>query len=76
MKKSLFVFLLKSATLRALQSHPMYPFSYVTYISLNYIPLSHPHYIHHTKDTQKIVKPLIDVMIGSQSDRYDNTQEN
>ena len=39
--------------------------------SQNYIPLSYPHYIHHTKYTQKVDKPMIYVMIASKSDiRY------
>ena len=50
------------------QSHPMYPLSYATDISQNYIPLSHPHYIHHTKYIQKVDKPMIYVMIGSEAD--------
>ena len=53
MENSLFLFILKRATflLMAVQSHPMYPLSYITDISQNYIPLSHPHYIHHAKHT-------------------------
>ena len=50
------------------QSHPVYPLSYATDISQSYIPLSHPHYIHHTKYTQKVDKPVIYVMIGSEAD--------
>ena len=46
----------------------MYPLSYATDISQNYIPLSHPHYIHHTKYIQKVDKPMIYVMIGSEAD--------
>ena len=34
----------------------------------NYIPLSHLHYIHHTKYMQKVDKPMIHVMIGSEAD--------
>ena len=32
----------------------MYRLSYATDISQNYIPLSHPHYIEHTKYIQKV----------------------
>ena len=46
----------------------MYPFSYATDISQNYIPLSHPRYIHHTKYIQKMEKPVIYVMTGSEAD--------
>ena len=49
----------------------MYPLSYVTNISQNYIPLSSPHNIHHTKYTQKVDKPMIYVMIESET-RYEN----
>ena len=70
MENFIFVFLLKRATflLRVVQSHPMYPLSYATDISQNYIPLSHAHYIHHTKYIQKVGKPMIYVMIGSEAD--------
>ena len=66
----LFVFLLKRVTFLwgAVQLHLMYPLSYVTDISQNYIPLSYPHYIHHTKYTQKLDKPMIYVMIESETD--------
>ena len=70
MENSLFVFLLKTAAFlsKAVQLHPMYPISYVTGISQNYIPLSYPHYIHHqTKHKQKMDKPMIYVMIGSEA---------
>ena len=53
--------------LTAVQSHPM-SLSYVTDISQNYIPLSHPHYIHHTKYVQKVDKPMIYVIVGSEAD--------
>ena len=49
------------------QSHPMYPLSYTTDIPQNYIPLSRLHYIHHTKYIQKVDKPMISVMIGSEA---------
>ena len=70
MENSPFVFLLKRATFlsRAVQLHPMYPLSYVTNISQNYIPLSYPHYIHQKKFTQKIDKLMIYVMIESEVD--------
>ena len=70
MENFLFVFLLKRATslLRAVQLHPMYPLSYVTDISQNYIRWSYPHNIHHTKYTQKLNKPMIYVMIESETD--------
>ena len=32
----------------------------------NYIPLSHPHYIHHAIYIQKLDKPMSYVMIGSE----------
>ena len=69
MENFLFVFLLKRVTFfsRAVQLHPVYPLSYVTDISQNYIPLSYPHYIHHTKYTQKVDKPLVYVMIESET---------
>ena len=65
----LFVFLLKRVTFLwgAVQLHLMYPLSYVTDISQNYIPLSYPHYIHHTKYTQKVDKPMVYVMIKSET---------
>ena len=53
--------------LRAVQSHPM-SLSYPTDISQNYIPLPHPHYIHHAKCIQKVDKPMIYLMIGSELD--------
>ena len=70
MENFLSVFLLKRAPFlsRAVQSHPMYPLSYVTDSLQNYIPMSHPHYIHHTKYTQNVDKPMIHVMIGSDAD--------
>ena len=70
MENFIFVFLLKRVTFnpRAVQSHPMYPLSHATDISQNYIPLSHPHYIHHTKYIQKVDKPIIYVMIESKVD--------
>ena len=46
----------------------MHPLSYATAILQNYIPLSHPHYIHHTKYTQKLDKFMIQVMIASEAD--------
>ena len=46
----------------------MYSLSYATDILQNYIPLSHSHYIHHTKYIQKVHKPMIFVMIGSDAD--------
>ena len=46
----------------------MYPLSYVTGISQNYILLSYPHHIHHTKYTQKLDKPMVYVMIESETD--------
>ena len=46
----------------------MYTLIYATDISQNYIPLSHPHYIPHTKYIQTMDKPLIYVMIGSEAD--------
>ena len=47
MENFLFVFLLKRATIlqKAVQLHPMYPFSYVTDISQNYISLPYPYFI-------------------------------
>ena len=42
--------------------------SYATDISQDYIHLSHPHYIHHTKYIQKADKPIIYVMIGIEAD--------
>ena len=30
--------------------------------------LSHPHYVHHTKYMQKVDKPMIYAMIGSEAD--------
>ena len=70
MENSPFVFLLKRTTFfsRAVQLHPMYPLSYVTNISQNYIPLSYPHYIHQKKFTQKMDKLMIYVMIESEAD--------
>ena len=68
MKKSLFVFLFKRASSRAVQSPEVYPLRYDTDISQNYVSLSHPHYIHHTKYTQKMNKPMIDVMVGIEAD--------
>ena len=67
MENFLSVFLLKMAPFlsRTVQSHPMYLLSCVTDSLQNYIPLSHPHYIHHTKYTQNVDKPVIHVMIGS-----------
>ena len=52
----------------AMQLHPMYPLSYTTDILQNYIPLPHPHYIHHTLYIQKVDKPMTYVMIGSEVD--------
>ena len=65
MENFLFVFLLKRTTFlsRAVQLHSVYPLSYVTDISQNYIPLLYPHYIHHTKYTKKLDKAMIYVMI-------------
>ena len=51
-----------------MQLHPMYPLSYTTDILQNYIPLPHPHYIHHTMYIQKVDKPMTYVMIGSEVD--------
>ena len=68
MKKSLFVFLFKRAGSRAVQSPEVYPLRYDTDISQNCISLSHPHYIHHTKYTQKMNKPMIDVMAEIEAD--------
>ena len=70
MENFLLVFLLKRETFlsKAVQLHPIYPHSYITDISQNYIPLSYPHYIHHTKYTQKLDKPMIYVMIESETD--------
>ena len=53
---------------RAVQLHPMYPLSYFTDISQNYILLTYPHYIHYTKYSQKLDKPMIYVMIESETD--------
>ena len=71
MENFLFVFLLKRETFlsKAVQLHPMYPLSYITDISQNYIPLSYPHYIHHTNYIQKLDTPMIYVMIESETDR-------
>ena len=41
------------------QPHPKHSLSYTTDISQNYFPLSHLHYIHHTKYIQKVDKPMI-----------------
>ena len=68
MKKSLFVFLFKRAGSRAVQSPEVYPLRYDTDVSQNYISLSHPHYIHHAKYTQKMNKPMIDVMAEIEAD--------
>ena len=68
MKKSLFVFLFKRASSRTMQSPEVYTLRYETDISQKYISLSHPHYIHHTKYTQKMNKPMIDVMVGIEAD--------
>ena len=46
----------------------MYPLSYATDISENCIPLPHPHYINYTKYIQKMAKPMIYVIIGSEAD--------
>ena len=61
---------LKRATFlsRAVQLHPTYPISHATDILQNYVPLSHPHYIDHTKYIQKLDKPMIYVMIGREAD--------
>ena len=63
----IFLFFLKRVTFlsRVVQSHPIY---YLSYISPNYIPLAHPHYIHHTKYKQKVDKTMIYVMIESEVD--------
>ena len=47
----------------------MYPLSYARDISQNYIPLSHPHYMHHTKyiQVQKVDKPMVYVMTGNEA---------
>lgn len=42
--------------------------SYATNILENYIVLSHPHYIRHTKYIQKMDKPIIYVMIGNEAE--------
>ena len=68
MKKSFFVFFFKRASSRAVQSPEVYPLRHDTDISQNYISLSHPHYIHRTKYTQKMNKPMIDVMVGIEAD--------
>ena len=67
MENFIFIFLSKRATFhsRVVQLRPMYPLSY---ISPNYIPLAHPHYIHHTKYKQKVDKTMIYVMIESEVD--------
>ena len=56
--------------------HPMYRLSYATDIPQNYISLSYPHYIHHTKYMQKVDKPINYVMIKEvkqiQKSLYDN----
>ena len=72
----LFVFLLKKATFlsRAVELQSMYPLSYITDTLQNYIPLSYPHYIHHTKYTLKVDKPLFYVMIGSEEDMIIHTR--
>ena len=46
----------------------MYSLSYATEILQNYIPLSHSHYIYHAKYIQKVDKPMIFAMIGSEAD--------
>ena len=46
----------------------MYPLSYATDIAQDYIPLSHPQYIHHTKYMQKVDVPMIYVMVESEAD--------
>ena len=43
-------------------------FIFSLYISQNYIPLSRPHYIPHTKYICKVDKPMIFVMIASETD--------
>ena len=69
MDNFIFVFLSKTSFLsRAVQSHPTHPLGYATNVSQNYIPLSDPHYIHHIKYTQKVDKPMINVMIASEAD--------
>ena len=70
MEDFMFVSLLKRTTFfsRSVQSHQMYPLSYVTDISQNYIPLLYPFYIHHTKYIQKVDRPMIYVMRGSEAD--------
>ena len=70
MENFLFVLLLKRVTFlsRAVQLHPMYPLSYFTDISRNHIPLSYPNYIHYTKYTLNLDKPMIYVMIESEID--------
>ena len=71
MENFVFVSLFKRVNFlsRAVQSHPMYLLSsYVIYISRNYIPLSHPDYMHHTKYTQKVDKPMIYLMTESEAD--------
>ena len=64
----IFAFFLRRATfpLRVVQSQLMYPLSYD--IDIFFIPLSHPHYIHHTQYIQKVDKPMIYVMIGREAD--------
>ena len=42
--------------------------SYATDISQNYIPLSHPHYIHRTEYIQEVDRPMIYAVIGIESD--------
>ena len=37
------------------------------YLLENFIPLSHPHYIHHTKYIEKVDKTMIYVMIANEA---------
>ena len=43
--------------------HPMYRLTYATDIQQNYISLSYPRYIHHTKYMQKVDRPMNYIMI-------------
>ena len=67
MENFIFIFLNRATFFfRAVQSHAV-SLSYVTDISQNYILLSHLHDIHHTKYIQKVDKPMIYVVVGSES---------
>ena len=66
-KYFIFVFLLTRTTFnsRVVQLYPMYPISYATDISQNYITLSYLHFIHNTKYIQKVDKPMIYVLCNA-----------